>query len=504
MPSANLGMFRFGRQARLSWLMAGGGGMEGTATNTSAAAATLASSAAWNASSALEGARGHLQLSRLSPVVSGGRLVQAAGVEVGASEEGRNAKSPFAEILDVTEVQGRSALGIVNEVTFKDVDKGCQHALATKEVSITQESDIENAMRGMCFAINVATSGLTTFRIYRAFLDDIGRSMHILMEKAPLYNLKDYLKDYKDGWATQKKPGLLFTEATMVHQIMKTIYLSKEKGITHGNVNLETLVVTKPSKPGQGPQVRLADWGFGCVTCPAKAHREPAYYLPPEVKVNEKKPLSPASDIWAVGVVLHWLVFRKPPACLDNGDSTECVDKYKVEDWETYEQLGEEPAWAKHVRDMLKLIFIPDPINRTKNFFEVAWYADRMAVGLMPEFIGWQDWHGDPEETQEPPEACSNPVQMQTGDIKTKIALNIDKLSQCEDVAVMRTYAKAVWEKAIELQEAEACRDSGETCRWGCMSTGTSCKKDKGTGKCLCDKDMCWDTEKKSCFSPSP
>jgi len=241
------------------------------------------------------------------------------------------------------------------------------------------------------------------------------------------------------------------------------------------------------------PQVHIADWGLGRVVS--------------ENAVLEEK----GADIWAAGVLLHWIVFRAPPdyfACLETGGE-DCVDKYNVK-----AQLNklQDMGLANDIRGMLKLLFEHRLKERVKNYRQAVIIAQELAHKLYGLALLPPDSH--------PQEDCENFVQgHREKDIVERIWKDIAGVQGCsnanlkeikqdvwERLKVARKKVKSQAEKAsahpldefTQAKQDEMMQEAKQACLYpkqkkcgiysGCRS-GMSCDKD--SGYCFYSEDEC-------------
>lgn len=162
-------------------------------------------------------------------------------------------------------------------------------------------------------------------------------------------------------------------EATMLYQILEIIRQSIALGFTHADVKLENLLVAESRVSSRAPQVRLADFGMGCVHC-SEGPRGTRFYLPQEAWEGH---VGPSMDIWAAGLILHFFVFGAFPDKIlrcSPDDLESCISNYKVTESKYFVQLAswERKALAGDVRFMLKLMLEDSWETRIKTFSEVV------------------------------------------------------------------------------------------------------------------------------------
>lgn len=129
------------------------------------------------------------------------------------------------------------------------------------------------------------------------------RHIHLIMEHGGEKNLKDFLKARKSNWPSVKEIKVLF------RKIVEGVKYLHEKDIAHRDLKLMNIVVNDLNNP------KIVDFGFarvgvnenfesGCGT---------PSYMAPELLVTSATKNAGKADIWALGVILFYLLTRTYP-----------------------------------------------------------------------------------------------------------------------------------------------------------------------------------------------
>ena len=127
--------------------------------------------------------------------------------------------------------------------------------------------------------------------------------LYLIMEFAGNYHLKDYLKLRKEGWIRPRETkGLFF-------KIVKGVEHIHNKNIVHRDLKLQNIVVKNLDTP------KIVDFGFSRkgLYLNFDDHCGTPNYMAPELLSPKKSRKAIYADIWALGIILFYLLTEEYP-----------------------------------------------------------------------------------------------------------------------------------------------------------------------------------------------
>ena len=127
--------------------------------------------------------------------------------------------------------------------------------------------------------------------------------LYLIMEFAGNYHLKDYLKLRKEGWIKPRETKSLF------HKIVKGVEHIHSKNIVHRDLKLQNIVVKNLDCP------KIVDFGFSRkgLFLNFDDHCGTPNYMAPELLYPKKSRKAIYADIWALGIMLFYLLAEEYP-----------------------------------------------------------------------------------------------------------------------------------------------------------------------------------------------
>ncbi|ESU40310.1 Serine/threonine protein kinase [Giardia duodenalis] len=246
-------------------------------------------------------------------------------------------------------VLGRGAFGVVRSIEGYP-------GLAVKEIRLDGLG--ASALQSLRFELAM----LTTFshpgilRCHQIIEDKDGDLIHIVMDRHDT-SLETLIMKHR----RQREPVSAETIIALVGQITGALtYLHSARGVD-ANGDPYQGIVHRDLKPDNvlisedGNRVVLADFGL-CMSAMASGStraRSPAYMAPETLLYNST---SPASDIWALGVIIYELAALKRPDFLGDKEPRHVF----IDGWKPDLSAIEDDS----VRNILERIFVLDPVKR--------------------------------------------------------------------------------------------------------------------------------------------
>ena len=156
--------------------------------------------------------------------------------------------------------------------------------------------------------------------------------------------LKEYLR--KKGKLTESEAKNFFK------QIINAVRYCHQKGLVHRDLKLENILMKDESV------VKVSDFGISGVVNRFNAEVDwgTLRYMSPEVLSKRQKINTTAVDIWAMGVILYYMVCGEPPFC---GHSSSKI-KQKI----IYESPHFPSYLSSRCISLLKELLCKDPESR--------------------------------------------------------------------------------------------------------------------------------------------
>ncbi len=133
-------------------------------------------------------------------------------------------------------------------------------------------------------------------------------------------------------------------------QMISGLQVLHERGIFHGDLKLENVLLTLPEG-----RIKLADFGLSSLTGKA-SHGTPDYMAPEQLKGFK----SVASDCWSLGICAWELATGLPPFYSD--DPNVILNSISQADWRR--DLAPRAPGTKHFQALLKGLLQPNPKDR--------------------------------------------------------------------------------------------------------------------------------------------
>lgn len=135
------------------------------------------------------------------------------------------------------------------------------------------------------------------------------RHIHLIMEMGGEKNLKDYLK-MKNKWPAPEGTLLLLKEIKQLFKkIVEGVNYLHGKDIVHRDLKLMNIVLNDIGSP------KIVDFGFSRVGIDKNYESgcgTPSY-MAPELLTNSTQKIASKADIWALGVILYFLLTKNYP-----------------------------------------------------------------------------------------------------------------------------------------------------------------------------------------------
>ena len=145
------------------------------------------------------------------------------------------------------------------------------------------------------------------------------RNIHVVIEYAGKNNLKKVLDDEKQKYELRRSksqigvclgqslwPGVGVSRALKyVRQVIEAVQHIHSRGVVHRDLKLENVVINEDSH-----ELKLVDFGFAREDRMEVMRSEicgTPNYMAPELHLREKH-LSKPTDIWAIGVIIYYLL----------------------------------------------------------------------------------------------------------------------------------------------------------------------------------------------------
>ncbi len=127
--------------------------------------------------------------------------------------------------------------------------------------------------------------------------------LYLIMEFAGNYHLKDYLKLRKEGWIKPRETKTLF------YKIVKGVEHIHSKNTVHRDLKLQNIVVKNLDSP------KIVDFGFSRkgLFLNFDDHCGTPNYMAPELLFPKKSRKAVYADIWALGIILFYLLAEEYP-----------------------------------------------------------------------------------------------------------------------------------------------------------------------------------------------
>ncbi len=127
--------------------------------------------------------------------------------------------------------------------------------------------------------------------------------IYLIMEYGGIHNLKEFIKSRPSGKLTSHESKILFGH------IVRSVNHIHSKGIVHRDIKLQNIVLRTIDSP------KMVDFGFsrkGLFTTFDDSCGTPSY-MSPELLGYRKPKKAIYSDIWALGVILYYIMAHEYP-----------------------------------------------------------------------------------------------------------------------------------------------------------------------------------------------
>lgn len=170
-------------------------------------------------------------------------------------------------------------------------------------------------------------------RVHDAGVDPEDGSLFVAMELLHGGSLEERLR----------QPGTTAYDAVrLIREVCAPLAAAHSAGLVHRDLKPENVFIHRP--PGHGEQVKLLDFGIACDLDQSgltgtNAGLGTPNYMAPEQATNAKA-VTPAADVWSVGVMLYWYLRGRLP--FEGDGPFETVFKAMTQAHEPFE-AGEAP-----------------------------------------------------------------------------------------------------------------------------------------------------------------
>lgn len=140
-------------------------------------------------------------------------------------------------------------------------------------------------------------------------------------------------------------------------QLLKGYKAIHEKGFLHRDLKPENILV---QKVGKRFIYKIADFGLAKTESTDSQYAGTPHFMAPEVL--KQIPHNYKSDLWSIGVILYFMMFRKYPFNNRNNLLKE-IQKSTVPKFDVVKQLGSDSFKFKisnEIKDLFELIFVFD------------------------------------------------------------------------------------------------------------------------------------------------
>ena len=127
--------------------------------------------------------------------------------------------------------------------------------------------------------------------------------IYLVMEFGGTLNLKDYLKTRKEGWAKPSEVKPLF------YKILQAVDHIHGKNVVHRDLKLQNIVLKSMDNP------KIVDFGFSRkgLFSNFEDNCGTPNYMSPELLYPKRSKKAVYSDIWALGIILYYLITQDYP-----------------------------------------------------------------------------------------------------------------------------------------------------------------------------------------------
>ena len=266
------------------------------------------------------------------------KLPPIPGKLIKLSSDGRNIT------YDIGQKLGKGGFGVVHEAYEEENDRKVALKCICKEQfnddsklkkKILQEIDIHR---------NLHNENIVDF--LGVFQDD--DYIYIVLELCSKGNMLDLLR--KSPPFSERK-----TAKILRHMLDSLEYIHKN-GIVHHDIKLQNYLINDENT------IKLADFGLSVNINRKRKHKHTSIcgtpgYIPPEV-VERSQNITPAVDIWSLGVCTFLMLTARQP--FNVGDRKETYEKIKNLDY----KFPEKPVLSDEAKSFIESIFQKDPAKR--------------------------------------------------------------------------------------------------------------------------------------------